>query len=111
MALEDWCSDVEDAGPYPLPNYVPFAAALIAGSVAMLTGRCRTRLDNFFLGGLLAGFAAFRDPRPTIAQTLIVASVEGAIAGAADRVIPLVKEAILPDAEPASDAALTPAVA
>ena len=28
-SLSGWCDDVEPAGPYPLPSYVPFTAALM----------------------------------------------------------------------------------
>lgn len=98
-------------GPYPLPVFVPFLAGAIAGTVACLIGRERTRIDNFFLGGLLAGFAAFRDPRPTVVQTLVVASVEGAIAGVADRVVPAIKEALLPEDTTAHASAMAPVAA
>lgn len=107
MAAHGFLSASEDdteEGPYPLPTYVPFVAFAIAGTVACLSGRSRTRIDNFFLGGLLAGFAAYRDPRPTVVQTLVVASVEGAIAGVADRVVPMIKEALLPDEAAAAPA-------
>ena len=88
--------------PYPLPMYVPFACAAVGAAVAVATGRERTRLDNFMIGGLFTGFASYRDPRANVWQTLMVAAVEGAIWGITDRIVPQIKEALLP-AEPSAE--------
>jgi hypothetical protein len=62
----------------------------------MLTGRERTRIDNLLIGGLFAGFAAYRDPRATPGSTLAVAAIEGIIWGVTDRMVPVIKEKIMP---------------
>ena len=86
----------DEAAAYPLPSYTPLAAGIIGGIVACIAGRERTRIDNFVIGGLFAGLASFRDPRANIAQTLLVASIEGLVWGATDRIVPEIKEKILP---------------
>lgn len=93
MALAD------ESEAYPLPAYVPLGAALVGAGVAVLSGRERTRLDNLLIGGLFTGFAAYRDPRATVLQTLVVAAIEGLIWGVTDRIVPEVKEALLPSGE------------
>jgi hypothetical protein len=78
----------------------PIATSLIAGALGAIVstalGRSHTRIDNFLVGGLFTGFAAYRDPRSTIGLTLLVAAIEGAIWGITDRTTPLIKEALLP---------------
>lgn len=81
---------------YPLPSYTPLLCGLVGGALAAVIGREKTRIDNFALGGLFSGFAAYRDPRASVGGTLLVAIVEGAIAGVADRLVPELKEALLP---------------
>lgn len=81
--------------------------ALMAGMcgavVALMAGRDVTRLDNFLIGGLFTGFAAYRDPRANAYATLLTACVEGAIWGVTDRVVPHIKDALLaPPPEPAT---------
>ncbi len=91
---------------YPLHELTPFGAGIVGAVVAVLTGRPRTRIDNLLIGGLFTGFAAYRDPRATILQTLAVAAVEGAIWGVTDRIVPEMKEALLPSGEHAPDSAV-----
>lgn len=81
---------------YPLSPWTPVGAAAVGALVAVLSGRARTRIDNFVIGGLFTGFAAYRDPRATVLQTLAVAAVEGAIWGITDRIVPEIKESLLP---------------
>jgi len=84
---------------YPLPGWAPFLCALVGAGIAVVSGRPRTRIDNFLIGGLFTGFAAYRDPRATVAQTVGVAALEGLIWGVTDRIVPEVKEALLPSGE------------
>lgn len=86
----------EDAANYPLPSYTPFLAALVGATAGCLSGRERTRLDNFLIGGLFTGSVAFRDPRANVAETLVVAALEGLIWGITDRLIPELKDKLLP---------------
>ena len=98
---------------YPLPLWTPFVAGLIGGTIGSLTGRACTRMDNFFLGALLSGFAAFRDPQPDLTKTFIISAIEGLVAGGADRLVPKLKEAVMGDGEDeeAGSPALQPALA
>jgi hypothetical protein len=82
--------------PYELPGWTPLAAWVVGASVAVATGRKRTRFDNLIIGGTFTAFAAYRDPRATVAATLFVAAIEGAIWGITDRLVPSVKESLLP---------------
>lgn len=86
----------DEAEAYALPSYTPFVAALIGATVGCIAGRERTRIDNFVIGGLFTGFAAFRDPRANVTQTLLVAVFEGLMWGVTDRIVPEIKEKILP---------------
>jgi hypothetical protein len=81
---------------YPLPKYTPVLAGLVGAGVALLSGRERTRIDNFAVGGIFTALAAYRDPRANILQTLGVAALEGLIWGVTDRLVPQIKEALLP---------------
>jgi hypothetical protein len=92
-ALRDFLNVDE---PYPLPWWTPLAAYGVGATVAVLTGRERTRFDNLVIGGTFTAFASYRDPRASVASTLLVAAIEGAIWGVTDRVVPHVKEALLP---------------
>ena len=74
-------------------------AAMVGATVAVLSGRERTRLDNFMIGGLFTGFAAYRDPRGSVLGTLAVAAVEGAIWGVTDRLVPQLKDYVMPPPE------------
>ncbi len=105
MTLRDFLN-VDD--PYPLPEWTPFAAWLVGASVAVLTGRTKTRFDNLIIGGTFTAFAAYRDPRATVGQTLLVAALEGAIWGTTDRLVPMIKDKLLP-AEAHAEPALVPA--
>jgi hypothetical protein len=79
------------------------AAGIVGATFAVLTGRQHTRLDNLMIGGLFTGFAAYRDPRASMASTLLVAAIEGTIWGVTDRVVPHIKDALLaPPPESAS---------
>lgn len=71
------------------------AAGFVGAAVAVICGRERTRFDNMAIGGLFTGFAAYRDPRAQLWQTLMVASIEGAIWGVTDRIVPQIKDALL----------------
>lgn len=84
---------------YPLSPLTPFWAALVGAGIAVISGRPRTRIDNFVIGGLFTGFAAYRDPRATVLQTLMVAGLEGLVWGVTDRIVPEIKEAVLPAGE------------
>lgn len=74
-------------------------AGLVGATVAVLAGRARTRVDNLVIGGLFTAFAAYRDPRATVVGTLAVASVEGAIWGVTDRLVPQLKDYLMPPPE------------
>ncbi len=74
-------------------------AGLFGATVAVLSGREHTRLDNFMIGGLFTAFAAYRDPRGTVLGTVAVAGVEGAIWGATDRIVPHIKDYLMPPPE------------
>jgi hypothetical protein len=91
--------------PYPLPQWTPLAAWVVGASLAMLTGRKRTRFDNFIIGGTFTAFAAFRDPRASVGATLAVAALEGAIWGGTDQLVPVIKEALMPAEERAGSPA------
>lgn len=67
-------------------------AGLVGGLCATLTGREKTRIDNAILGALVAGFAAYRDPRASAASTVAVAAVEGVLWGGFDRLSPKIKD-------------------
>ena len=95
VILDRWLAGVEGT-PYPLPSWVPVLSAVLGATVAVALGRSHTRVDNTLIGGLFTGFAAYRDPRASIASTLVVAVVEGAIWGITDRTTPLIKEALMP---------------
>lgn len=78
------------------PPWQPFVAGIFGATLAAFVGRPHTRLDNFLIGGLFAGFAAYRDPRDTLPKTLLVAAVEGVLWGASDRIAPHIKDALMP---------------
>jgi hypothetical protein len=78
------------------PIGVSVLSGIVGAIVAVATGREKTRIDNFIIGGLFTGFAAYRDPRSSLGLTLLVASIEGAVWGITDRTTPLIKEALLP---------------
>jgi hypothetical protein len=78
---------------------VAMMASMVGATVAYATGRAHTKFDNFVVGGAFTGFAAYRDPRATLLGTLLVAAVEGAIWGATDRIVPHIKDRILPPPE------------
>lgn len=101
VVLERWLAGIEGT-PYPLPTWTPILSGVVGAIVAVALGRPHTRVDNTLIGGLFTGFAAYRDPRATVASTLVVAVIEGAIWGVTDRTTPLIKEALLPthDDEP-----------
>lgn len=96
--LDRWLSGTEGAA-YPLPLWTPILSGVVGAIVAVALGRAHTRVDNTLIGGLFTGFAAYRDPRTTVASTLVVAVVEGAIWGITDRTTPLIKEALMPSHE------------
>ena len=75
---------------------VALMAGMVGATVAVLIGRQRTQVDNFMIGGLFTGFAAFRDPRATVSTTLFVAAIEGAIWGVTDQFVPKLKDVLLP---------------
>jgi hypothetical protein len=85
--------------PYHLPWWTPLAAWGVGAAVAVAAGRKRTRFDNLIIGGTFTAFAAFRDPRATVAGTLAVAALEGAIWGVTDRLVPELKERLMPSEE------------
>lgn len=95
VVLERWLAGIEGT-PYPLPLWTPILSGVVGAITAVALGRAHTRVDNTLIGGLFTGFAAYRDPRATVASTLIVAVVEGAIWGITDRTTPLIKEALMP---------------
>lgn len=95
VTLERWLDGVEGT-PYPLPLWTPILSGILGATIAVALGRPHTRLDNTLIGGLFTGFAAYRDPRATVASTLVVALVEGAIWGVTDRTTPLIKDALMP---------------
>ena len=74
-------------------------AGVIGALVATMVGRSHTRVDNLMIGGLFTGFAAYRDPRATFGGTIAVAAVEGAIWGITDRVVPQIKDYLMPPPE------------
>lgn len=78
------------------PIGVSVLSGIVGAIVSTYTGREKTRIDNFIIGGLFTGFAAYRDPRSSPSLTLIVAVAEGAIWGITDRMTPMIKEALLP---------------
>jgi len=78
---------------------VAMMASMVGATVAYLTGRTHTKFDNFIIGGAFTGFAAYRDPRASLLGTLLVAAIEGAIWGGTDRVVPGIKDWILPPPE------------
>ena len=73
-------------------------AGLIGSVSATVSGRERTRFDNLLVGGLFTALAAYRDPRATAASTWLVAAVEGLAWGLTDRLVPALKDRILPSA-------------
>jgi len=95
VMLDRWLSGSEGAA-YPLPLWTPLVSGVVGAIVAVALGRPHTRVDNTLIGGLFTGFAAYRDPRATVASTLVVAVVEGAIWGITDRTTPLIKDALMP---------------
>lgn len=78
---------------------VAMMASMVGATIAYATGRAHTKFDNFIIGGAFTGFAAYRDPRASLLSTLLVAAVEGAIWGATDRIVPHIKDRILPPPE------------
>jgi len=77
-----------------------FLCGMLGSVVAVLCGREHTQIDNFLIGGLFTGFAAYRDPRDTLESTLLVAAIEGAIWGLTDRTTPAIKDFLLPSHNP-----------
>lgn len=69
---------------------------MLGSIVAVLCGREHTQIDNFIIGGLFTGFAAYRDPRDSLEMTMLVAAIEGAIWGFTDRTTPMIKDFLLP---------------
>ena len=70
--------------------------AMVGAAAAVLIGRKKTQVDNFMIGGLFTGFAAYRDPRATVLSTMFVAAIEGTIWGVTDRLVPQLKDVLLP---------------
>jgi len=101
VTLDRWLAGIEGT-PYPLPVWVPILSGIVGAITAVALGRPHTRVDNTLIGGLFTGFAAYRDPRASVASTLVVAVVEGAIWGITDRTTPLIKDALMPAHEPGS---------
>jgi hypothetical protein len=71
-------------------------AGFIGAGVATVAGRQRTRVDNLLVGGLVTALTAYRDPRATDTSTWIVAAVEGLAWGLTDRLVPALKDLIVP---------------
>lgn len=78
---------------------VAIMSAMVGATVAYATGRPHTKFDNFVVGGAFTGFAAYRDPRASLLSTLFVAAIEGAIWGVTDRIVPHIKDRLLPPPE------------
>lgn len=74
-------------------------AGIVGGLCATVIGREKTRIDNAILGALVAGFAAYRDPRATVAGTVGIAAVEGVLWGGFDRLSPKIKDIFVPSPE------------
>jgi hypothetical protein len=62
--------------------------ALIAGIVARYLGRPRAKFENTIIGGIAAGFSAYRDPRDALWKQLLVAVGYGATWGLTDVYVP-----------------------
>jgi hypothetical protein len=73
---------------------------MLGSVIAVLCGREHTQVDNFIIGGLFTGFAAYRDPRDSMEMTLAVAAIEGAIWGLTDRTTPMIKDLLMPVHKP-----------
>lgn len=93
--LERWHAG-EPGAAYPLPLWLPILSGVVGATIAVAFGRRHTKLDNTLIGGLFTGFASYRDPRETVASTLLVAAVEGAIWGITDRSTPHIKNWLMP---------------
>jgi hypothetical protein len=78
----------------------PIVAAIVGGTIAMLCGRERTRLDNAIIGAIFTASTAYRDPRSQAWETVAVAAVEGAVWGATDRLVPMLKDYLIPPTSP-----------
>jgi hypothetical protein len=94
-------SSIRAAATTPIGTSI--LAGMLGSVIAVVVGRPQTRLDNALIGGLFTGFAAYRDPRSSFNMTLLVAVIEGAIWGITDRTTPLIKNALLPPAEPPTE--------
>lgn len=74
--------------------------AIVAGAIgavtSAVTGRSLTRIDNVLVGGLFTMLAAYRDPRSTPVATWLVAATEGAVWGITDRLVPRLKDVVMP---------------
>lgn len=64
--------------------------ALIAGVVARYIGRPVAKFENTIIGGIAAGFSAYRDPRDKLWKQLLVALGYGATWGLTDVYVPIV---------------------
>ena len=64
--------------------------ALIAGLVARYLGRPVAKFENTVIGGIAAGFSAYRDPRDALWKQLLVAVGYGATWGLTDVYVPMV---------------------
>jgi hypothetical protein len=63
-------------------------AAVVAGVSGRYTGRRRASFENTVIGGIYAGFSAYRDPRADLATQLVVALGQGATWGLTDVYFP-----------------------
>jgi len=64
--------------------------AIIAGIVARYIGRPVAKIENTVIGGIAAGFSAYRDPRDALWKQLLVAVGYGASWGLTDVYVPII---------------------
>lgn len=75
---------------------IAILAGFVGAATAAVVGRQRTRVDNLLVGGLFTALAAYRDPRASAGATWLVAAVEGTTWGLTDRLVPAIKDRLLP---------------
>jgi hypothetical protein len=75
-------------------NWLVIASAVTAGVIGRYFGRRQAAFENTVIGGIYAGFSAYRDPRSSAWLQLLVAASQGAAWGLSDVYFPILLDAI-----------------
>jgi hypothetical protein len=86
--------DIETVRRTAEDNWLIIASAVTAGVVGRYFGRRQASFENTVIGGIYAGFSAYRDPRSSPGLQLLVAAAQGAVWGLSDVYFPILLDTI-----------------